>query len=137
MDTRCSGEEDSSDTSTKSLNHKRKPLEARPWTLCAQSLAVVSAFAGRLQETKLCLWRGCCTHPESRGVGGLRCCSLVCTNGTISHVLPASIPALMNQAPLIADFTLSGPIVGLYRRGFNSSGQTLARGGWRGRCRKH
>lgn len=31
----------------------------------------------------------------------------------------------MNQAPLIADFTLSGPIVGPYRRGSDSSGQTL------------
>lgn len=31
----------------------------------------------------------------------------------------------MNQAPLIADFTLSGPIVGPYRRGSDSSGQAL------------
>lgn len=38
--------------------------------------------------------------------------------------LPPS-PTLMNQAPLIADFTLSGPIVGPYRRGSDSSGQTL------------
>lgn len=37
--------------------------------------------------------------------------------------------ALMNQAPLIADFTLSGPIVGPYRRGSDSSGQTLGEGG--------
>lgn len=48
---------------------------------------------------------------------------------TISHVLPASIPTLMNQAPLIADFTLSGPIVDLYRRGFDSSGQSRGEGG--------
>lgn len=42
--------------------------------------------------------------------------------------LPPS-PTLMNQAPLIADFTLSGPIVGLHRRGSDSSGQTLEGGG--------
>lgn len=44
----------------------------------------------------------------------------------LSHMsfLPSS-PTLMNQAPLIADFTLSGPIVGPYRRGSDSSGQTL------------
>lgn len=35
----------------------------------------------------------------------------------------------MNQAPLIADFTLSGPIVGPYRRGSDSSGQTLGEEG--------
>ncbi|KAG5269140.1 hypothetical protein AALO_G00198710 [Alosa alosa] len=34
----------------------------------------------------------------------------------------------MNQAPLIADFTLPGPIVGLYRRGFDSSGQAREEG---------
>ncbi|KAK2847520.1 hypothetical protein Q5P01_010519 [Channa striata] len=44
--------------------------------------------------------------------------------------LPPS-PALMNQAPLIADFTLSGPIVGPYRRGSDSSGQTLGEEGGR------
>lgn len=42
--------------------------------------------------------------------------------------LPPS-PTLMNQAPLIADFTLSGPIVGPYRRGSDSSGQTLGEEG--------
>ncbi len=34
----------------------------------------------------------------------------------------------MNQAPLIADFTLSGPIVGFHRRGFDSSGQAQEEG---------
>lgn len=34
----------------------------------------------------------------------------------------------MNQAPLIADFTLSGPIVSLHRRGFDSSGQAQEEG---------
>lgn len=43
--------------------------------------------------------------------------------------LPPS-PTLMNQAPLIADFTLSGPIVGPYRRGSDSSGQTLGEEEW-------
>lgn len=59
----------------------------------------------------------------------MRCCPVHWRTVTISHVLPASIPTLMNQAPLIADFTLSGPIVGLYRRGFDSSGQTRGEGG--------
>lgn len=58
----------------------------------------------------------------------VRSCSVHCTTVTISHVLPALIPALMNQAPLIADFTLSGPIVGLHRRGFDSSGQAQEEG---------
>ncbi|KAG7321858.1 hypothetical protein KOW79_014716 [Hemibagrus wyckioides] len=34
----------------------------------------------------------------------------------------------MNQAPLIADFTLFGPIVSLHRRGFDSSGQAQGEG---------
>lgn len=59
----------------------------------------------------------------------VRSCPVRCRTVTISHVLPASIPTLMNQAPLIADFTLSGPIVGLYRRGFDSSSQALREGG--------
>lgn len=58
----------------------------------------------------------------------VRSYSVHCRTVSISHVLPAPIPALMNQAPLIADFTLSGPIVGLYRRGFDSSGQTREEG---------
>lgn len=51
-----------------------------------------------------------------------------CTTVTISHVLPAQLPVLMNQAPLIADFTLFGPIVSLHRRGFDSSGQAQGEG---------
>lgn len=60
------------------------------------------------------------SHPDRRDVAPLTADLL------LSHMsfLPAS-PALMNQAPLIADFTLSGPIVGPYRRGSDSSGQTL------------
>ena len=131
MDTRGSGEEDSSGTSTKSLNHNQKKTSRSPVLGLSARRVSLWCLPSPVAFRKLSCarWKDCCTHPESRGVGGVRCCSVLCTNGTISHVLPASIPALMNQAPLIADFTLSGPIVGLYRRGFDSSGQTLREGG--------
>lgn len=59
----------------------------------------------------------------------LSSCPVHCTTVTISHVLPALLPVLMNQAPLIADFTLFGPIVSLHRRGFDSSDQAQGEGG--------